>query len=336
MTEQPRRAIGSADSLPPVEPPSAGFLVQLFVVPLTIVACGLFVVWGFYWLAQMGNDPESYVRALRRNNEGRWQVALNFANDLRGPGGAALKNDPALAGELGSILADEVASGRPAGGGHAAEQARTLCAYLCRALGEFAVPEAAAPLLARAGDPSDPATAQAAVEALAVLASNLTAAGRSFPDPAAVVAALAAGSRSDVRPLRSAAAYALGVVGGPVALERLRELLDDGEDDVRFNAAVGLARHGAAAAWDTLGEMLDLPDVGPAAVEDRRAAAERYRRAMVVVNALKGVGLIVDATGKSPPEAIATRIASLAADPVPDVRAAAVALQRRIERLDAP
>ena len=205
MTEQPRRVSGSADALPPVEPPSAGFLVQLFVVPLTIVACGLFVVWGFYWLAQMGNDPESYVRALRRNNEGRWQVALNFANDLRGPGGAALKNDPALVGELAAILADEVASGRPAGSGHAAEQSQTLCAYLCRALGEFAVREAAAPLIARAGDASDPGTAQAAVEALAVLASNLGDAGREFPDPAAVVAALVANTRSEVRPLRSAA-----------------------------------------------------------------------------------------------------------------------------------
>ena len=71
------------------------------------------------------------------------------------------------------------------------------------------------------------------------------------------------------------------------------------------------------------------------ASEDRRAAADRYRRAMVVVNALKGVGLIVDATAAAPPDAIARRVATLAADPVSDVRAAAVALQRRIERLDA-
>jgi HEAT repeat protein len=334
MSEPPRRGPRAADDLPPVEPPSAGFLVQLFVVPLTIVACGLFVVWGFYWLAQMGNDPESYVRALRRNNEGRWQVALNFANDLRGPGGATLKNDPALAAELADILDDEVASGRPAGSGHAAEQSQTLCAYLCRALGEFAVPEAAAPLIERARDASSPGTAQAAVEALAVLAANLAAAGRSLPDPAATVAALEAASRSDTRPLRSAAAYALGVVGGSTALDRLRDLLDDGEDDVRFNAAVGLARHGVATSWDTLGEMLDLPDVGGAATDDRRMAAERYRRAMVVVNALKGVGLIVDATSAGPPEAIARRVLALTDDPVSDVRAAALALQRRIERLD--
>ena len=59
MNEPTRRGVRPDDALPPVEPPSAAFLVQLFVVPLTIVACGLFVVWGFYWLAQMGNDPES-------------------------------------------------------------------------------------------------------------------------------------------------------------------------------------------------------------------------------------------------------------------------------------
>ena len=124
MSEPSRRGPRPDDALPTVEPPSAAFLVQLFVVPLMIVSCGLFVVWGFYGLAQMGNDPENYVRALRRNNEGRWQVALNFANDLRGPGGAALKNDAKLAGDLTGILDDEVASGRTNGSGHAAEQAK--------------------------------------------------------------------------------------------------------------------------------------------------------------------------------------------------------------------
>ncbi|MFM9011083.1 MAG: HEAT repeat domain-containing protein [Planctomycetota bacterium] len=334
MSDEPRRGSRPDDALPPVEPPSAAFLIQLFVVPLTIVACGLFVVWGFYWLAQMGNDPESYVRALRRNNEGRWQVALNFANDLRGPGGSALKNDPALAAELSGILADEVASGRPAAGGHTAEQSRTLCGYLCRALGEFAVPEAADALVKRAGDESDPVTAQAAVEALAVLSSNLATAGRSFADPTAVADAVLKASRSETRPLRSAAGYALGVIGGQPASDRLRQLLEDGEADVRYNAAVGLARHGDAAAWDTLGEMLDEPDV-VAAADDRRGQAERYRRAMVVVNALKGVGLLVDATGSAPPEPVARRIAALTKDAVPDVRNGALALQRRIERLAA-
>jgi hypothetical protein len=331
MNEPTRRGVRPDDALPPVEPPSAAFLVQLFVVPLTIVACGLFVVWGFYWLAQMGNDPESYVRALRRNNEGRWQVALNFANDLRGPGGAALKNDAGLARDLAGILADEVTSGRPNGGGHGAEQSRTLCGYLCRALGEFSVPEAAAPLLARAADSSDPQTAQAAVEALAVLSANLAAAGRSFDDPAAVSAALLAASRSDSDALRSSSAFTLGVVGGAGAAERLAELAEDADEDVRYNATIGLARQGRETAWSGLAEMLALPDSVPAE-GDQKEQAERYRRAMIVVNALKGVGLLVDDTRQPPPAAIAEVITKLAADPVPDVRSAAKALAGRITR----
>lgn len=332
MNEPSRRDIRPADTLPPVEPPSAGFLVQLFVVPLTIVACGLFVVWGFYWLAQMGNDPESYVRALRRNNEGRWQVALNFANDLRGPGGAALKSDAALAGDLAGILDDEVASGRPAGGGTGAEQAKTLCSYLCRALGEFSVPEAAPPLVRRAVDAKDPQTAQAAVEALAVLSANLAAAGRGFADPQAVSDAVLVAAASDLRPLRSSAAYTLGVLGGAPAVDRLRQLVDDGEDDVRYNAAIGLARLGDEGAWKTLEEMLALPDAVPVA-GDQKGQAERYRRALIVVNALKGVGALVDATKRSPPAAVAALIATLGADPVADVRTSAAALARRIDRL---
>jgi HEAT repeat protein len=334
MNDESHRGRVPDDALPPVEPPSAAFLVQLFVVPLSIVACGLFVVWGFYWLAQMGNDPESYVRALRRNNEGRWQVALNFANDLRGPGGATLKNDASQARDLAGILADEVASGRPAGGGHTAEQSRTLCGYLCRALGEFSVPEAAAPLVARAEDAKDPQTAQAAVEALALLAANLAAAGRSFDDPGSVAKALLAASQSDIRSLRSSSAFALGVIGGADAVTRLEQLVDDADDDVRFNAAIGLARQGRTSAWPPLEEMLAMPDVAPAE-GDQKAQAERYRRAMVVVNALKAVGLLVDDTRQPPPAAVASRITALAGDPVSDVRASATALSRRIDRLDA-
>jgi HEAT repeat protein len=334
MSDQPRHGIRPDDTLPPVEPPSAGFLVQLFVVPLTIVSCGLFVVWGFYWLAQMGNDPESYVRALRRNNEGRWQVALNFANDLRGAGGAALKKDAKLAGDLAGILDDEIASGRTSGGGNAAEQAKTLCAYLCRALGEFAVPEAAVPLVKRAGDANDPQTAQAAVEALAILSANLAAAGRAFDDPAAVAAAVLTASTSDIVSLRSSAAYTLGVLGGTKAVERLQQLVDDGGDDVRYNAAIGLARQGDEAAWKTLEEMLALPDAVPAA-GDQKGQAERYRRAMIVVNALKGVGLLVDATNRPPPAAVAKLITTLGGDPVADVRTSAAALVRRIDRVGA-
>jgi HEAT repeat protein len=334
MAEPNRRTVTQDDSLPPVEPPSAAFLVQLFLVPAIIVAIIVFVWLAFHWLAQLGNDPEGYVKTLRRNNEGRWQAALNLANDLRGPGGERLKGDAALAGDLGDILADEIASGRPAGGGFAGEQAQTLCVYLCRALGEFAVPEAAGPLVAAAKPGPDMQTPRAAVEALSVLASNLAAAGREFAEPEAVVAAVGDAAASDDGPLRSAAAFTLGVLGGDASRGRLGQLLADASPDVRANAALGLARQGRAdaAVFGVLEEMLGGADV-EAAPGDEAAQARRYKRALVVVNALKGVGMLVDATREAPPANIVALVTGLASDPIPDVRTSATALLGKIERV---
>lgn len=336
MAEQSRRTVAPNDSLPPVEPPSAAFLVQLFLVPAIIVAIIVFVWLAFHWLAQLGNDPEGYVKTLRRNNEGRWQAALNLANDLRGPGGERLKTDPTLARDLGSILADEIASGRPAGGGFSAEQSQTLCLYLCRALGEFSVPEAAAPLLAAVKPGADTQTPRAAVEALAVLANNLTAAGRTFDTPDAVRTAVVEAAKGDDAALRSAAAFTLGVLGGDAAGARLEELIADSNLDVRANAALGLARMGRdePAVFDTLEEMLGTPDVEPAP-GDEAAQARRYKRALVVVNALKGIGLLVDASRAAPPGRIVELVKTLTQDPIPDVRSSAAALLGKIERVSA-
>ena len=332
MADPNRRSLSADDSLPPVEPPNAAFLVQLFLVPGIIVAIIVCVWLAFHWLAHMGSDPQSYVKTLRRDNEGRWQAALNLANDLRGPGGAALKNDEGLATELGRILGDEADSGR------SGEQSQTLKAYLCRALGEFAVPAAAAPLLDRVRQSGDPSTSRAAVEALAVLTTNLVAAGRVFDDPAAVTQAVVAASRSDDAPLRSAAAFTLGVLGGPVAVERLVEMAGDATDDVRFNAALALARQGRDESLDTLAEMLALPDItlDAGAAADMAAQSRRYKRALVVVNALRGLALLTDATHQSPPRQILDRVQELSQDAVGDVRSAAAALIKKVERLAAP
>ena len=103
MATSSNQPINPDDSLPPVEPPSAAFLVQLFLVPGIIVAIIVCVWLAFHWLAHLGNDPQAYVRTLRRANEGRWQAALNLANDLRGPNGSGLKANIKLASELGSL-----------------------------------------------------------------------------------------------------------------------------------------------------------------------------------------------------------------------------------------
>ena len=325
-----KRPLSPDQLLPPVEPPSAGFLVQLFLVPGLIVAIIVGVWLTFHWLAHLGQDPQAYVRTLRRDNEGRWQAALNLANDLRGPGGAELKSDANLATELGRILDDESKSGRTG------EQSQMLRVYLCRALGEFTAPEALPPLLRRARDVDQAQVARAAVEALAVIDGNL---GKSSDDTGAKdrVDVVLAASRSADAPLRSVAAFTLGVIGGgaPAAGERLHGLLGDENDDVRYNAALALARLGDRGSLDTLEEMLSLADSPEAAADsaDDAARSKRYKRALVVVNALRGLALLVDVSPEPLPGPVLERVKTLAADPVAEIRSAVTALETKLARV---
>ena len=75
-----------------------------------------------------------------------------------------------------------------------------------------------------------------------MLATNLVAAGRSFDDAGIVTAAVVAASQSDDAALRSAAAFTLGVLGGPTAIERLGQLAGDTADDVRIASIITATR----------------------------------------------------------------------------------------------
>ncbi|MDA7976763.1 MAG: HEAT repeat domain-containing protein [Pirellulales bacterium] len=328
MATTSNQPINPDDSLPPVEPPSAAFLVQLFLVPGVIVAIIVCVWLAFHWLAHLGNDPQAYVRTLRRANEGRWQAALNLANDLRGPNGSGLKADVKLASELGSILDDEVGSGRTG------EQSETLRLYLCRALGEFSVPEAAPALVRRVNANDDEPTTQAAIEAIAVLATNLQKAGRSFENRDDVVAAVLAATTSANSRVRDACGFTLGVLGGERSIDGLLRLVGDPSADVRSNAALGLARLGQPDAYDTLSEMLALEDVYlDEKTPDDKMQSERYKRALVVVNALRGITMLIDATNEGPPSGIIKKIEELQQDSVAEVRSSAKAVIKKIDRL---
>jgi HEAT repeat protein len=164
------------------------------------------------------------------------------------------------------------------------------------------------------------------------------AADRSFSNPADVTTAVVAASRSDDVPLRSAAAFTLGVLGGDEAMERLVQLSGDDADDVRSNAALALARLGRVESYEALSDMLALPDVAPPAVASADAVAQsrRYKRALVVINALRGVAMLVDATNEPPPRQVLERVEQLTQDPLGDVRTSAAALLKKVERLATP
>src|ERR1700739_3705371 len=80
--------------LPPVEAPSAGFIVQLFVIPAVIVGV-VIVVWLLFGkLAGGERDAMEYVRLLR-SGHANWRAANRAAFELA----SLIQNDPKLAGD---------------------------------------------------------------------------------------------------------------------------------------------------------------------------------------------------------------------------------------------
>jgi len=265
--------------LPPVEPPSARFILQLFVVPAVIVSIIVLVWLLFNWLAQMGSDPTKYVEALRRNTKARWQAAASLADLLNDSRNAHLKRDRRLASELASLLSDELK--------HATlgEEQLNLAAFLCKALGEFEVPEAVPPLVAAAGRtaPEDVRVRRAAIEGIAVLTSKLPA--RDNPDQRGVDRVLALAAADSDAQIRSAAAFALGIVGDEQSTAQLKKLLYDIYPDVRYNAATGLARHHDPAGLAVILEMLDPAQ--PTTKPEPDEQSGDFKHSLIAVNGLQ-------------------------------------------------
>ena len=311
-------------ALPPVEPPSAGFLIQLFVIPGVIVVV-IVVVWLlFHWLAAMGNDPREYIKKLRGNSEMRWQAAVNLAGALQGEAGEEIKRDPAVAADLGHILADEIAAG-----GNDETQLR-MRQFLCIALGEFKIDAALDPLLSAADSKStdDQATTKrAAVRGLASLAATLRKEQPTWSDPK-VVTALVDASKSDNADLRSDSAFALGVLGDPTANARLTQMVDDEHADARYNAGVGLARVGDAAALQVIKEMLD-PDQTLATKEENEANRLEKQR-MIHVAGLQALAELARKNPNIDLQPAAFPVEQLTRSDFPEVRGKARELQQTL------
>ena len=126
----------------------------------------------------------------------------------------------------------------------------------------------------------------------------------------------------------------LGVLGGEKSIEGLYRLMGDPSADVRSNAALGLARLGQTDAYETLSEMLSLEDIQfDETVLDDKTQSERYKRALVVVNALRGVTMLIDTTKQAPPTGVIKVIEGLQQDPVAEIRSSASAVIKKIDRI---
>jgi len=278
------------DTAPPVEPPSAGFLLRLFAIPLFLATIIVAVWLLFGGSVHLGSDPESLVRHLKKNDKSSWQSAHTLADLLRNPDHESLKQDARIAEELASVLQSHLDAG------DWSPQSIRLRVFVSRALGEFCVPDVL-PALLRASrverDPAELDVRRAALEGLAVYVQN-NGANTLRQNESLMDAVLAASrERSPANDmghgrdeLRSTAAYVLGVVGGARSADRLVFLLGDPYPNTRYNAAAALCRHGDARCLPVLLEMLD-PQNEVSTQNETDTSGQAFKRLLVLRNGIR-------------------------------------------------
>jgi len=290
--------------MPPVEPPSAGFIIQLFVVPALIVLLIVALWLTVSWLVHR-TRPQDLIQGLEGSGVARWQKASELADILRNERFADFKRDKEAASRLADNLRREIEAANVAGGMDG--ESVMLRFFLCRALGEFEVTDGMDALVLAAEtnrDPAEQLVRRGAVQAIAMRAFKLREQGsaESLSDPKLEAVLLRLSEDKDAL-IRSETAYALGRIGTPVCIERLEVLIGDPHADTRYNAAVALAHEGKAAAAGMLAEMIE-PVALASALEEPDPPSRVRKRATILHNAMEAA----EALAKKNPTADLTAI----------------------------
>ncbi|MBA3482020.1 MAG: HEAT repeat domain-containing protein [Pirellulales bacterium] len=310
-----RAPVSSDELLPPIEPPSAGFILQLFVIPLLIVTAVLSVGYLVVSMASTGEqDPERIVAALRSSNQARFQRAKDLADMLRLPERyPGLKANRELAQKLADYMNDLVKAGDPSD----AEVAMRF--VVARALGDFNVSEGLPALINAALNDPERDVRRQAVNAIAVHAGSMADLKQPLVNDELTEALLKLADDEDEL-IRSETTFALGVVAtnpaaDPRLVEKLEELADDPYTDARFNSAAWLARIGSPRAVDVIVEMLDPEAIDSSASGEKPMTAEvteqavasnkSFKRKVMITNALKSIDDLL-ASKSLPPESLVT------------------------------
>ncbi len=313
--------------LPPVSPPSPGFIMQLFVIPLIVVSIIVGVWLLVHWAVNRDMRPAELAKDIEVLNHASWQQVLTLANQLRDDNTNQLRGDRELCQKLAAQLQRRVKEGGDR------QELVWLRMYLCRALGEFNLPDGL-PALAAAAMPPEPKenttdleVRRAALQAIIYLRDRLVQTSE-WQDPQLLSVAIQAVQASPPEDtgidelsdsphraasmqlrydrLHSTAAVLLGLIPDDAAIEPLAELLSKDSVDVRYNAAFGLSRHGDLRCEPILVEMLDLDrtlvDEPDAAIKEGKITEDELqqwaqtKREMIILSGLQGASLMSKAS----------------------------------------
>lgn len=270
------------EELPPVQPPSAGFIAQLFLVPGLIVLA-IIVVWLLISrMASVEQDWRSLVNDIQSpqdhiRSRGIFGLAQQLlAEQSSTSPGQKLRDNPEIAKLLSDYLIKELKTS-------AADEATIKQqAILSRTLGLFHLPEIVLPALSQATHPDhDLEVRKNALGSIAVIAGRAT--EEKKPLNLELVQPAVMESAADPAPLvRQLAAFILGLMPGDASHQRLLVLMEDSDFSTRINAAVGLARQDSTAGFPVFVEVLKEATTKPATV----GSPEEFSQFAQVKNAL--------------------------------------------------
>jgi len=269
VTDDPRpdRGIPPGDGEEDEEAPEkrGATVARFFLLPLLVVGTALIIFLVFNLMTFERRSPLDELAEVRGGTANRrWQAAFELSRSIgRIPPGA---ERDAFAAETRRVF-DGLSGKRP-------EDVKVR-RYLVLVLGKLQDRAALPELLAAAKDP-DPETRLYSVWALGMLG-----------DPSAFDTVIESSSSDDAG-ARKMGAYVLGKLGDRRAIPRLRVLLGDPAEDVRWNAAIALASLHDASGLDVLRKMLDRR----ATALEARLSSDQSEVAMV--SALQALAILKD------------------------------------------
>lgn len=285
------------EDLPPVEPPSAGFIVQLFVVPALIVGviCGVYLL--FARAVATEQDWRQLVADVKsENTHVRWRAALGLSQALEADrqrrsraGGMPNTGSVPLAEnrEIATALADLY--GTLISGSTFNEEQEKQIEFLSKALGALDVDDVALAVLRQGIATNKPAEIRKhSMTGLALIAGRRFEKQQPLSQPELEQEILSMSRELELLP-RHQSTYFLGLIPSERTLGRAEELLNDGNQLTQVNAAIALARNGSTAGLAVFREVLaDAADwkLNPAEVSGQQAGEQYFERGLMLKNSL--------------------------------------------------
>jgi hypothetical protein len=244
--------------------------VQFFLIPLAVVGMAVLLYSGFRSLLADDRTPQDYLAEVRSGGSNRrWPAAYELSRLMSD---AKVRADRTLAPALVAAY-DEAKDDDP-----------RIRRYLALAIGRLDPPlpeSAVASLTAALQDPDG----EARITAIWALGSS---------SDARVAATLQPLYESSDKGIRKMVVYALGALPGDTQLKTLQTALQDSEPDVRWNAAVALARHDNRDGVPVLKQMLDRSYVEHAVNRDVAQNEDLDPVADVMISGLRAAAVLRD------------------------------------------